>query len=77
MRSKFYNVNSMSMNSGEEDRLLVVLTEPIHLRTINEAYRQPARSKEVRRWHSPISAFITIITTIMYGCRKMNNMAHL
>ncbi|QDM46036.1 permease [Paenibacillus thiaminolyticus] len=34
---EIYNVNSMSMNSGEEDRLLVVLTEPIHLRTIDEA----------------------------------------
>lgn len=34
---EIYNVNSMSMKSGEEDRLLVVLTEPTHLRTIDEA----------------------------------------
>ncbi|MFL1674886.1 permease [Paenibacillus dendritiformis] len=34
---EIYNVNSMSMNSGAEDRLLVVLTEPTHLRIIDEA----------------------------------------
>lgn len=34
---EIYTVHSIPMNSGEEDRLLVVLTEPVHLRIIAEA----------------------------------------
>ncbi|NKI21683.1 permease [Paenibacillus dendritiformis] len=34
---EIYNVQSMPLKAGEEDGLLVVLTEPSHLRTIDEA----------------------------------------